>query len=990
MLRPFASQLRRTVLLALCAVAAQGGATAAPGKAAAESIGGWSLDGHWASLRGTGTGIGLQQLNANQSLRSLARRAASTVRKLNATQVAPAGVPSFTNKGESGQLAESDVIRGDLEMWVNISVDYVGDVFKPLKDGIVNITGCRAVVYGGNGVFVTDQVLWNQVLTFSYLLLIPPGSTADGLQSLRGFLSNRDGRFEDALMPRLQLAAPRKLDGTRVYDTTDWYLPPQNATWIEIATVWEPAAPLAPLTITSTTTRTTTSTTPRPAGPTPQVSSTTRVTGSDRCLSSLRPCDCTIWGDRCIWADGRCRQRAAWEEVGISCADCSLQAKCPNQCSSVREPCACASLEVSECRWDEVTLTCEPRGGNGVTTCTACARQTGCNPPTIIGLAPNAGAILGLPQAVNINITFDRDVQPCTSQGVATSDRVVALSCDTKAMPIALAGSALHFQNSSLSITLAENVDTFTSSCSLVVGNHVVCGGDGVPSMGLAAGEYSFILGERVAPAIVSFTPTRRQDNVPVPVMVTFNFSERIALAALEENPRARLSLVDDAGGLSRVADILMVPPQVKVVAGTQLVVDLSFYLELGLGYSLAIPNRSVHDLSGNDFAGLLPGAFTFKTSHTRPGASEAAGSGSNGPLVAGIVCAVLIVLVGIAVAVYCVRRRRLSDNPNVKSRSGRSRRKGASRVISDWLGWWKTSSRVLPYGHEANPEEGLPRLEDGQGGARTAIRRSTTSFGTQWRRPDLSKSKSEGNIAEQAPQGLQRTLVRRSTRELSRSMTRSDIGELPGGSPRAGSKLSVPDRKPSIESRETSLPTEGESRTSSELSVPEVSRSFSKSSTMDSRRISTSRELAQPEGAPRSLSKSSTTDLRRLSTASNLALQEPSQPEGAARAPHRGNTLELPRALTLADFQESSPAPGGPAPAASRRPLRASTRRGGLREPSGQAAPQNPAPGGPHRVSMSQRADVAQALARRSMVRAQTQSVPPTGFRARAPTPLV
>ncbi|CAE8725652.1 unnamed protein product, partial [Polarella glacialis] len=236
-----------------------------------------------------------------------------------------------------------------------------------------------------------------------------------------------------------------------------------------------------------------------------------------------RPCVCSGFPD-CAWVTNSfgtasCRQGT----TGVPCSSCGQQDHCGvTQCGLASSACACASSPAG-CHWSAPTRECVE--GAGVTPCSACATQSQCSTPVVVSVTPLAGTLLEMPRDMQIQVSFDRKVW-------LTGFGSTAFQCSEQAVPFSVPKEQAATSGNMLVVginSLLQASFTDVRTCYLVLGAGTVADTDGVPFLGMKVGEYSFRLGDTIAPSISGFKPVNGKTDVTFGQSLTVLFSERLA-----------------------------------------------------------------------------------------------------------------------------------------------------------------------------------------------------------------------------------------------------------------------------------------------------------------------------------------------------------------------------------------------------------------------------------------------------------------------------
>lgn len=401
---------------------------------------------------------------------------------------------------------------------------------------------------------------------------------------------------------------------------------------------------------------------------------TTTTTTSVRCEVAVSPCACSDLGI-CGWAtdasgNGRCVHvpDAAPGAPVVECVFCPTQSHCPGQgCGLEQSPCACARAPQG-CRW----LTnleggiCVPRGTEPPTGCNLCPSQERCAifRPLITHFEPaDRGTHEGGFAGIRVRAWFSVPVTRCRGNGNLGSG--VHVWCtghmpEIQELPAAWVTITDSVLRADVTEVLREVVLNTERECGIAIDPARICGRDTeVPFTGLLKGEYSFRLRDSIPPSLVGFQPPNGQDDVALDGTADFIFDEPVAIG---KQPQAvatlsRLDVGTYSGATSTVSteEIRLEAPHASAV-GRQLTVQLSGHLQPGLLYTLSLPHGSVVDSAGNEFVGLLPRAYTLRTTEIALRSNSELSSGTGISVVAVIAIVTgAVALVG-TIAVGAIR----------------------------------------------------------------------------------------------------------------------------------------------------------------------------------------------------------------------------------------------------------------------------------------------------------------------------------------------
>eukprot|EP00928_Gymnodinium_smaydae_P037902 TRINITY_DN26257_c0_g1_i2.p1 TRINITY_DN26257_c0_g1~~TRINITY_DN26257_c0_g1_i2.p1 ORF type:complete len:865 (-),score=88.80 TRINITY_DN26257_c0_g1_i2:281-2749(-) len=330
----------------------------------------------------------------------------------------------------------------------------------------------------------------------------------------------------------------------------------------------------------------------------------------DSCSPIRSACACAS-ASGCKWdvnASGVpvCSKNEVVGSPGVSCYECRVQPHCPYaKCAAIHDPCTCMGSS-ADCKWWDDTFTCVQRFG-GATTCKGCAKQSHCKPPeldVLDGLTPRSGSTLkGDGKALNITLNFPTPIYRCP-KGYGR----VRLDCGGGLPPESVPENELIISGNSFVVKLPPS-STTSKDCQLLIEDHVLCDGGGVPFLGLSAGAYTFRLSDSVAPKIAGFVPKNgnliEEDGV---VYITFDESVKV-----RTNMEVKLRLDGEGESTPPTASLALAPPKV-VLSGKRLRIDVKDLLTPDKLYSLSLPVGCVVDLADNPFQGLPAPQYMFRT----------------------------------------------------------------------------------------------------------------------------------------------------------------------------------------------------------------------------------------------------------------------------------------------------------------------------------------------------------------------------------------
>lgn len=399
-------------------------------------------------------------------------------------------------------------------------------------------------------------------------------------------------------------------------------------------------------------------------------STSTYTSTSIDCAEAADACSCAAFGI-CGWSTdasggGRCVliPEADPSMLLVECEFCPTQGRCPGQgCPGKRTACDCATGE-DRCVWQPDFGSCEPDvSGEADTGCLVCPSQPRCVilVPRATSFEPATGGSLEAGyRSVALGVWFSESVSWCSRLAPGSG---VAFWCEglgsqaVSAMKLDLEVSVLRADISDIAHAMVRNGG---SNCGLTIeANRICASGTSVPFPGLVQGSYRFVIQDTVPPSLVGFQPGNGMMSVVLNAVVDFVFDEPVSIRS---GPQAVATLGKlDSGSFSGAVatlestQIALSGPSVRT-NGTTLSLQLAGMLQPAFFYTLSLPQASVTDHAGNEFVGLLPLAYTFRTTNFVP-LSTATLSSGGGPSVLAVVALVSGIAVVIAVIVIATVR---------------------------------------------------------------------------------------------------------------------------------------------------------------------------------------------------------------------------------------------------------------------------------------------------------------------------------------------
>lgn len=371
------------------------------------------------------------------------------------------------------------------------------------------------------------------------------------------------------------------------------------------------------------------------------------TTSRDLCVVATHPCVCASALSSCAWVSyanggGRCFYDA---NANIDCGLCPSQVKCAGSpCATFSDACRCA-LSPSSCAWITGTNACVARGSM-TTPCSACSSQPVCQlakPQTIAFDPPRGSRGSGVDDV--LQVVFDVELKWCVRDDVHSVSFWCEGSQTQSVGPffLTIVSRALNVDISDAVQGLARDEDRV---CGLFIHPELLCNRvTGAPYAGLSQGVYSFTLSDTSAPTVDRFHPNDGATQVNPDTVVQFTFNEPVVLGP--STLFLTLSTLDtesSEGGSTEVSSRLFAfeIPHVSAKGNTILQFDMKGKTNPGWLYSIALPRGAVADYSGNVFAGLSGGRYTFRVAPAVYGPDTGGGSDMTGLLVAivvGLVC---------------------------------------------------------------------------------------------------------------------------------------------------------------------------------------------------------------------------------------------------------------------------------------------------------------------------------------------------------------
>lgn len=406
------------------------------------------------------------------------------------------------------------------------------------------------------------------------------------------------------------------------------------------------------------------------------------------CEDAVDACACA-GNFTCGWAtdatgNGRCVVLGGTDRTisVVECEFCPSQPHCHSRgCGHETSPCACAEAPQG-CRWE----TAADGGGcihrvddDPTTSCSLCPTQLQCAPylPKVLEFDPENGKIVeGGYASLRVRFRFNFDVFFCVLPPQTNSG--IELTCqgmqpETQMLGrrfLSISGPVVQCDISSF----ISNLNFFTHvDCSLTVNPDIICSEAlGVPYAGFSGG-YQFRVQDTVPPTLVGFFPRNGESNVALDSTIQISFDEQVFLP---EGSLAATVLAEVDGG--------SYGENVTILSSTQIALSSAFVsidtgvlkispmklMKPGVLHSLSLPPSSLVDRAGNEFAGLDPNQYVFRTSAVawRSDSELDQGDGMSAAVVFAIVSSVVAIIGSLAVVVArkIVNRKHPSFNTKV------------------------------------------------------------------------------------------------------------------------------------------------------------------------------------------------------------------------------------------------------------------------------------------------------------------------------------
>eukprot|EP00933_Yihiella_yeosuensis_P031894 TRINITY_DN25495_c0_g1_i1.p1 TRINITY_DN25495_c0_g1~~TRINITY_DN25495_c0_g1_i1.p1 ORF type:complete len:756 (-),score=98.72 TRINITY_DN25495_c0_g1_i1:200-2467(-) len=439
-------------------------------------------------------------------------------------------IPDFAQAGGRIKIC-SEIVSGEFVLRLKIDPERISDlagVFKGVLPQICELDGQNA--YGFQDVKSFGKKVSN--VTIVYDALPKWGLEAkDCARKIRNAVQFKQ-------LPQLiawQVKANTKLSKS---DTSTWEVYEGKEPVTKNTLVWRNPKPVtttrSPAAAEGETTQTTTVSKFKftsTVAPLPNGETTAMPIKAVDCAAAGSPCLCATLG-AAPGAPGGCRwgQHSsggyrcfppAWTNLGyeknVSCHYCPMQDPCPVDpefvCNAQVEACTCVSAGAG-CYWDTERWRCSVSTGGRNTSCASCSRQSRCVPPRIVLLKP-----ANLFADTEINITYDRPVRLTPQKGYfqfwCQGDKKINIE-----------GDAIQEVDGIIRIDMLKVPNNARIGCNLVVQEGAVTDLEGVATIGMGYGLYSFYLGDTLGPAILFKSPPVGSKKVKQDIEVVFQFDE--------------------------------------------------------------------------------------------------------------------------------------------------------------------------------------------------------------------------------------------------------------------------------------------------------------------------------------------------------------------------------------------------------------------------------------------------------------------------------
>jgi len=344
-----------------------------------------------------------------------------------------------------------------------------------------------------------------------------------------------------------------------------------------------------------------------------------RAYSAGNCEEAETACGCATMGF-CAWVkrdsdDGYNCEVPSDFQSDVSCVHCPTQDGCgfdqSGLCISQIDTCACASSIGTDgpCYWNDTNFGCMDAPSNDtVSSCFACSTQSHCGPPELASVAPPQNTWIQRRTGRYIKLTFDR---PMWYKGVQGD---VRFQCEGNDEPFPIMMSGLGISGAVLTIDATSVSNPRNATCGLLVGDMTLRDMGHVNYPGMMGGQYSFMLGDTIDPRLSSYDPATAAKDWNGQV-ITLIFNEPMVFGA--EFSASFYSLKDTSGdGMSinmQVADAAELKSRTTIV-DNRIFINLKDLLEAETGYALELAPGTTIDTSGNQFDGVMLGAYVFTT----------------------------------------------------------------------------------------------------------------------------------------------------------------------------------------------------------------------------------------------------------------------------------------------------------------------------------------------------------------------------------------
>lgn len=344
------------------------------------------------------------------------------------------------------------------------------------------------------------------------------------------------------------------------------------------------------------------------------------------CLSAASPCICaSIRTCRYLPVPGggkRCTTgwETAFDVTSVSCEDCPYQPQCPPTCKDAYTPCMCTFWN---CTWDDSRDLCtsfDPEAGD--LSCLLCSRQPHCVGLEAIRVDPPEWSLLG-DTGWLVNVTFNRNIM--FGPLMESEPNAMHFTCQSEEEAGMVPPVFVTFPVSMDMVRIVEDTLRVDAKkvpnplrlrfCQLNIYVRAILDSYYIPFEGTWQ-SHRFLLGDMVAPTLLSIWPDNTARDIPLDVRVELVFSETVTPGMAANGHFSLVSLGGEGlgGPENEVVEVFSATSSRVLLGSTTLVIELGGLLRHDIFYSVGVAADAVQDEVGNKFSGVPVGIYAFRT----------------------------------------------------------------------------------------------------------------------------------------------------------------------------------------------------------------------------------------------------------------------------------------------------------------------------------------------------------------------------------------